>query len=262
MSGLLFDGRVVPVPGVDVISPNETEWAHLSSGDGRARHGVPQMFILHTTKGEWPQRIIDGAGPPGRCQRTAEMWLKDPTYSGAHGVTGSDGKAACLADIIRRCAYHATFSNDRAGGWEIYQEPGGVIYRAAIDATVKICEVVADVAMIPRQVPRRPYLGHPLARMLKANDGGRDVYGFLGHRDNTEDRGKGDPGEAIFLALIAAGFEPLDFAAGEDLAIWKRRQALLNAMGEKLVVDGLPGYNTMKALRRRGFRCGRDLLPA
>lgn len=260
MSGLLIAGILFAVPNVRVIGPHETPWAHLGVGDSRARHGRPQMVIAHTTKGDWPQTIVEAPGPAGRAERTARMWGDDPTYSGAHGVSGSDGDAACLVDLMFTCAYHATISNDRAIGWEIYQEQHGVIHRPAIASTVRIFDVIAEQCLIPRQYHRKPYAGAPLRRMLV--DGGKDCYGFFGHRDNTDRRGRGDPGDEIFLALARAGWEGLDFDAGEDLAIWKKRQALLNAMGEKLVVDGLPGPSTMQAVHRRGFRDGRDVLAA
>lgn len=259
MSGLLIAGVLIAVPGVHVVSPHETPWSQLSPGDYRQRRGRPHQVMLHTTKGDWPQEIRPGSGPAGRAQRTAQMWIADPTYSSAPIVVGSDGESACLADLVLTEAYHATVSNPYSIGIETYQELKGVIYQAAIDSTVAICGVIADACAIPRQFPGRVYNGHPMRRML---DGGRDCFGFFGHRDNTERRGRGDPGDAIFVALERAGWEPLDFEAGQDLEVWRARQRLLNAMGETLVVDGLPGPGTMDALHRRGFVSGRQLLPA
>lgn len=261
MSGLLFAGVLVPVDGVEIIGPHETPWSHLSPGDGRKRRGRAHMGILHTTKGEYPQEIRAGRGPAGRAERTARMWAGDPIYSGAPIVVGSDGVAACLADILDFAGYHATYANDRSIGIETYQETGGAIYQAAIDSTVRIADAISEHAMIPRQFHRGPYKGAPLAR-LSGKDGGPTCFGWFGHRDQTDRRGRGDPGDAIVAALEVAGFEGLDFNAGEDLMIWKRRQEILNTMGERLAVDGLPGEKTMIALRRRGFRDGRDLLPA
>lgn len=256
MSGLLIGGKLYPVPGVTVIGPHETAWAHLALGDYRMRLGRPSMFMLHTTKGEYPQHIVETAGPRGRAERTAEMWGDDPTYSGANGVTGSDGVAACLADLWLVAPHHATVSNPYAAGWEIYQEAGGIIHLAAIAATVAICDVVADVLELPRQFHRLPYSGHPLKRFA---NGGRGCYGFFGHRDNTERRGRGDPGDFFFTALEHAGWEPLDFEHHEDLDVGVRRQKKLNAMGEQLVVDGFFGPSSVGAMRRLGFKNGREL---
>lgn len=256
MSGLLIAGTLHEVPGVDVIGPHEQQWAHLSPGDYRMRRGSPTMMILHTTKGVHPQRIVNTPGPRGRAERTAEMWSDDPEYSGAHGVTGSDGVAACLADLVFVAPHHATVSNPYAVGWEVYQEAAGVIHLPAIVATVAICDVVADVLELPRQFHRLPYSGHPLKRFA---DGGRGCYGFFGHRDNTERRGRGDPGDGIFVALENAGWEPLDFEHHQDLEVGARRQKKLNAMGAHLAVDGFFGPASVREMRRRGFRNGREL---
>ena len=256
MSGLLIAGALIEVPGVVVIGPHEAKWSQLSPGDYRQRRGSPHQVMLHTTKGDWPQKIMAGAGPAGRAERTAAMWGDDPAYSGAHIVVGSDGVVACLADLELVEAYHATVSNPFSIGIEIYQEAGGMIYQAALDAAVKVCDVIAETCSIPRQYPRKPYLHRPLDRML---NGGRDVYGFVGHRDNTDRRGRGDPGDAIFDALAVAGYEGFDIAAGEDLTAWKRRQARLNQLGETLTVDGLPGPSTIAALRKHGYTSGRAL---
>lgn len=256
MSGLLIGGFLHQVPGVTVIGPHEAKWAHLGVGDYRVRHGLPTMMMLHTTKGDAPQHVVDTIGPSGRAERTATMWGDDPTYSGANGVTGSDGIAACLLDLVAGEAFHATVSNRYAVGWEVYQEAGGVIHRIAITNTVAICNVVADVLELPRQFHGVPYTGGPLKRFA---DGGRGCYGFFGHRDNTDRRGRGDPGDAMFAALQAAGWEPLDFEHHQDLDVGARRQKKLNAMGASLAVDGYFGPSSVREMRRRGFANGREL---
>lgn len=257
MSGLLIAGTLHQVPNVTIIGPHETKWAHLGIGDSRTRRGMPTMVILHTTKGAWPQVIKPGKGPVGRAERTAEFWIDDPTYSGAHIVCGSDGVSACLADLANTQAHHATVSNPYAIGIEIYQEAGGVIFEAALEAAVRICNAISDALLIQRAVPRRPYANKPIARL--ARDGGKGCYGFFGHRDNTVRRGRGDPGEAVFDRLEADGYEVIDFETHEDLAIGARRQRKLLAMGERLAVDGFFGPQSVAAMRRRGFRDGREL---
>lgn len=180
----------------------------------------------------------------------------DPAYSGAHIVIGSDGEVACLCDVVFDEAYHATVSNRYSIGIEVYQEAGGVIYEAALHAMVAVCRVLSDACGIPFQHPGRTYPGKPLARML---DGGKDCYGFFGHRDNTDRRGRGDPGDSVFAELRLSGSEPLDYDARQDIEVGKRRQAKLNAWGASLVVDGLFGSSSMAAMRGFGFAHGREI---
>src|SRR5690606_41324392 len=63
--------------------------------------------------GLWPQHVIPGAGKGGRDRVVADFWRNDPTHSAAHLVVDTDGSVACLADLARDAAYHATVGGDR-----------------------------------------------------------------------------------------------------------------------------------------------------
>jgi len=243
MPGLLLNGAEYEVPGVTIInSLDGVEWCRLDRMDCRPRptRWVRQI-ILHTTKGEWPQHVIPGKGPANRDERVARFWQGSERQSAAHIVIDSDGTAACLADLVAIEAYHATVVNKWSVGIEIYQEAGGGIYEAALDSAVLVVFALCRLFGIPPQVPRRPYQRAPLDRLRR--DGGPSVVGIFGHRDVTDNRGKGDPGEAIWDALEAAGARPFDFTAGADLAWWR---AVQTAIGTK--ADGIPGPNTMHRL--------------
>lgn len=252
--GLLIAGLVIAVEDVNVIGPHETAWANLSPGDGRPRSVWPDKVILHKTKADDPERVVPGAGPAGRAERVARYWQGDPAHSGAQLVIGSDA-TACLADLALFTAYHANQANERSIGIEHYEEPGGIVYQAILDAGVKVCLAIAEHIGIQLQVPRPGSYkdGQPMRRF---EDGGSTLVGFFGHRDVSPHRGRWDPGERIFELLIAAGAEAFDFEAEEDRHVWKGRQALLNARGHKLVCDGIPGPATTAALRDEGYRGG------
>jgi hypothetical protein len=269
VTGLLVQGKLVPVAGLHVIPPAShggPAWATLDPGDYRART-TPwiRQVILHTTKGLWPQSVLPGAGPGGRTRWVAEFWRGDAAHSAAQLVVDTDGTVACLCDLVRAASYHAQGSNPWSVGIEMYQEASGGIYDATLFATSLLVQALCDVLSIPPQIPRGPYRGAPLARMetLRGAErrqlGGPDVVGVLGHRDNTRTRGRGDPGDEIWTRLAARGFEPVDYAAGEDLAIGRQRQAALIARGERLVADGLVGPASLAAARRQGFARWRDV---
>lgn len=253
-SGLLIDGAIIPVPGVTVIGPHDAAWAHLSPGDGTPRTRRPQQIVLHKTLADDPERIVPGAGPTGRAERTAEYWTADPAHSGAHLVIGGDA-VACLADLVRFEAYHANQANSRSIGIEHCEERGGTVCQAVLDNGIEVVRVIAATLGIQLQYPRPPYReGVPLARFV---DGGSTLTGLFGHRDVTDHRGRWDPGDAIWTLLAARlGAEAFDFSAGEDRDVWARRQRDLNAADANLVVDGLPGPATTEALRATGYRAG------
>lgn len=257
--GLLMAGLVVPVPGVTVIGPHDLPWAFLSPGDYRVRPGLPSQVMLHKTIADDPELVLPGYGPAGGAERTARYWQerlpdgREAEYSAAQLVTGHDGVVACLADLVRCEAYHATVSNPYSIGIETCELPGGKVYAAALQATVATVLTIVEHLGIQLQVPSRTYNGHPMKRML---DGGRDMIGVFGHRDNTERRGRWDPGDRLFQMLAAAGAERFDFDAGEDRQVWRARQVTLVAKGYKLEVDGIPGPATTAALKAEGYRGG------
>jgi hypothetical protein len=259
VKGLLIAGLLHEVPGVECLSPGagSPPWLRLAPGDycQRKTKWIRQI-VIHTTKGIDPQAIRPGRGPGGRDKVVADFWRNDPQHSAAHIVVDTDGSVACLADLATVAAYHATSANDLSLGIEMYQEGDGSIWQATIDSTVAICGVIADALGIPRQLHHAPYAGRPIARLVT---GGADVVGLYGHRDQTDRRGRGDPGGAIYAALRGAGWEGFDYGARQDLDRWIARQQKLRAMGESVAVDGICGPGTMAAMRRRGFRTGLEL---
>jgi hypothetical protein len=248
--GLLIDGIVVPVPGVTVVGPGPG--LELGRDDCQPRGRRPQQVTLHKTIADDPEHVMAGAGPAGGAARTAAYWAQDPAHSGAHLVTGEDGVIGCLADLVRVEGYHATVSNAYAIGIETRERPGGGVYQASLDATVAAVLVICERLGIQLQVPRR-YGGHPLKRMA---DGGSNLIGIFGHRDNTERRGQWDPGDILFDMLRMKGAESFDFDDDEDRRTWKARQVSLNAKGYRLAVDGVPGPATTRALAMEGYRSG------
>lgn len=267
-AGLLIRGALVPVHGLTIIPPaghGGPAWAYLDSGDSTSRHGWVRQVIVHTTQGAWPQPILPGAGPGGEGAHYADIWQSDPKHSAAHLVVDSAGTVACLADLALVTAYHAEASNPWSVGIEMVQARDGSVHQATIEATARLVVAICDAIGIPHQMPRGPYRGGPLLRMEVTDHdhrvqlGGPDCVGAFGHRDNTSARGRGDPGDAIWTALAALGFEGLDYAAGEDLARGRARQQALNASGGQLIEDGLVGPASLAAARRLGHARWRDV---
>lgn len=257
--GLLVHGKVVPVPGLTVWNPlNAPAWCKLSPRDYRPRRTTwVRQVIVHTTKGMWPQAIKPGKGPVNREQSVAHYWQDDPTQSAAQIVIGSDGEVACLADLALICAYHAEMSNDWSIGIEIYQEADGSIYQAALDAALKLIAFLCDLFEIFLQVPSRKYPGSPIARMDVHchSPGGPDMIGVFGHRDNTDNRGRGDPGDAVFFELRENhGADAWDYDRNEDKAKARHAQAFLNEHHNAgLSEDGVAGPKTYRAAKAAGY---------
>jgi len=258
MPGLLVNGKQQAVPDLNIINAHDVEWCRLDPKDFRPRPtSWVRQIILHTTKGDWPQRVLSGHGPGGRAKLVADMWRGDPTSSAAHLVIDNDGTVACLCDLATVETYHATVSNPWSIGIEMYQEgcdDGHYgVHEAVYAAAEKLVPALCRMFGIQFQIPKLPYKNEPLRRLI---DGGESCVGVFGHRDNTGQRGYGDPGDEIFARLAAAGAERFDHNAGEDLDVWKGRQRALNDGGATLTIDGVPGPSTIEALRAAGHPDG------
>lgn len=252
-SGLLIRGHLVEVPGLTITPPYShggPAWARLDPRDYRMRRQRVRQLLIHSTKGDEPQHVVPGAGPGGHARATAEFWSHDPTPSGAPLVVDNNGTVACLCDLVYHEAYHGTVSNPYSAGVEMAQEADNGIHEAVYDAMVKLVPALCDLLEIPYYVVADPYTGHPLPRFL---DGAPGFAGVLGHRCNTEQRGRGDPGDEIFARLIATGGEPVLAQQYEDHQRSKARQVWLNARGGHLAVDGEAGPASFAEMRRQGY---------
>src|SRR5690349_23006264 len=72
-NGLLINGQRVLVPKLTIIGPGDAEWCALDPGDYRERgpNDWIRQIIIHTTKGDWPQAILQEHGSGGKAERTA-----------------------------------------------------------------------------------------------------------------------------------------------------------------------------------------------
>lgn len=272
MPGLIIEGKEVTVPGITVRNfkdePNLALRVGRSDGanDGGTRTLPVSLVVLHTTKGipggsdKREQVIKPGFGPDTKAEdRTATFWSTDPTSSGAHIVVDHDGSAACLADLKTVCAYHAgQFEvNNRSVGIEIFQGNDAELYEGQLDVVRKIVDTITATFGIQRQIPDRYPNNTPIPRLQKL--GGRDLIGVVGHRDVSDQRGKGDPGDAIMNVLANNGYEKFDFFAEKDKEVWKARQASIKT--RFLTADGIPGKQTTAALLDLGYEHGLWVLP-
>lgn len=282
--GLLLGGQLVAAPGVTVIPPSYRGgplWNYLGPDDYCARMSTPSIVCLHTTGGNWPQSVIEDDRKGGHAREVVEMWSGqdrrggDHEHSGASLVVDLDGVVYCAGDLLRTAAYHARAINQRAVGIEMCTYPDGSITRATLHATAMLVAALTHSGLpgsgllpIPAQIPRAPYRNAPLRRLEigGVQSDGSGFAGVIGHRDQTAQRGRGDPGDAIWEELTALGFEPIDYDSREDIDIGKWRQASLNATDAKagntnrpLVVDGIVGPESLAAMTRLGFKRWRDV---
>jgi len=247
MPGLIIRGEEVPVDGLDIRNWNDDKKLKLAKEDYRTRPDTwVRGVILHTTRGvpggrdRRPQDIRPGFGPnTKRDERMAQMWSMDNRKAGAHLVVDHDGSICCLADLQMHATLHAGSVNNTTIGIEIYQGSKAELYREQLHVVVKLVDFLTKTFSIQRQL-HWPYGRQALKRGLKH---GLDMVGVFGHRDVSNNRGEGDPGNEIMEMLIEAGYESFNFAHDEDKEVWMQRQEMLG-----ILPDGVPGPWTSNAI--------------
>lgn len=248
---LIVAGSSVEVPGLEIRSWKDDPKLKLATGDYRKRPDTwVRGIILHTTKGipggpdRRPQDIQPGLGPDTkRDERLPEMWSLDARNAGAHLIVDHDASIVCAADLQWHAALHAGNVNNVTVGIEIYQDSKARLYEGQLEAVVTLVDFLTRLFSIQRQL-HWPYGRQALKRGLKH---GIDMVGVFGHRDVSNNRGEGDPGNRIMEMLRDAGYESFNFAHDEDKETWKGRQEALD-----LLPDGVPGPKTAAAIVKAG----------
>jgi hypothetical protein len=249
-SGLIIAGTAVLVPGLEITNYVDDPGLRLGRGDMRPRTQEEQRWIktviLHTTRGipggsdRREQVIRPGLGPAAdRALGLVRFWRGDAKCAGAHLIVNFDGRIACCADLAREATFHAGHANASSIGVEIVQGGEAELYEGQLEAVVKLCDALTKIFLIQRQIPHQ-YIG-PVRRLMEDMS---DVVGVLGHRDLTNKRGKGDPGNAVFNRLGRADYESVDYDTRLDLELWRRRQRELG-----IKADGIPGPATARRIR-------------
>jgi len=252
---LILSGKARPIAGIDVTTWRDRPDLGLVLGPGGDGYAVGTRWVravcLHTTHGKWPQPILSGLGAPGGgAEANAAYWRRSEGQAGAHLLVDSDGTILQTCDLVTAVAYHAGSVNGVTVGIELVQRGDGGLYVGQLSAVVRLVDALTGLLGIQRQY-QASYSGAPLARIAA---GGRDCVGIYGHRNQTNQRGRGDPGDEVFHRLGAAGYEPVDFGRGDDLEVWRSRQASLGMAAADC--DGVPGPKTVAALRGAGKPLG------
>lgn len=258
---IIAGGIGFELPGLQTRSWFEGSGLHLSPDDRRPRSGPRswvRSLILHTTVGDEPQIVVPGIGAPGLAPRVIRNWGNDPKHAGAHLVIDQDGTIFCVADLLLDATFHARAINEVSIGIELAQTKQLEIRTVQLEVLIKLCDRLTELEAPPScpikiAIQRqfyRPYRGssHPVGRLAA---GGQDCVGVFGHRDQSDERSAGDPGDAVFRWLNVAGYEAFDGEQYEDVRVWSGRQAALG-----LKADGVPGPMTRAGLQRAGHAHG------
>lgn len=214
--GLIINGRRVAVPGVRVVTWLDDERIPRVTKVNRRRASAVSAVVLHTSRGVVGV-VRDGAGDDGKALRLARYQVTGSREASWHLTVGGAGTVYQQADLADDATWHASQANPWSVGIECAQSADTPdLTRAQVDACVAVVRAICEALNIPRRVPVRAHDGgaswSPESAPVKAwqprKQGGesRAASGVIGHRNLTRNRGPGDPGDPLMLALLAAGF--------------------------------------------------------
>lgn len=259
---IVLGGRPVAVPGTFVTSFRDgSPCAPPLQVNITARRDVPPQFVVaHTVTGQpHDPPFVPGFPDATRACNYTRAQASTSREASYDFLVSTVGWVLQQIDPWFHYSWNAGTLNGRAfGGIEVEQGPGGAVYGPSVRAFVALVDTLTLRAPVPiqRQIPAVVRQGRrvPDRRLLarfEAPQDGRDWWGVVGHRNATIQRGPGDPGDVLLQALLDAGYEGWDVAAGEDLDVWAARQRVLG-----VATTGTPGPETVAALRARGRRSG------
>ena len=202
---LVIDGQRIETPGMETISWLDDP-AVPRVKDGRRR--VPQSaraVVLHTVHGKLGPLSDAASAPSVRAERYARYQAGTAREVSWHITVDTDGTIVQSTDVAAWTCWHATSVNGWTVGVELVQEADGTVYRPQLAAVVALCDLLCARLGIERRVPARA--GVPIVGVVSRLTGTDGPWsGVFGHRNQTRNRGPGDPGSSVFLALLAAGY--------------------------------------------------------
>lgn len=175
--------------------------------DGRARaKDAAKAIVLHTVHGK-RGALKAGGKPSKRAESYARYQAATARDVSWHFTIDTDGTVVQSADPALWLCWHAGAVNGWTIGIELVQDADGTLYEATLASVVAMCELLCASLAIPRRLPVNAR-GKPAQGVIAALTGARGPWGgVFGHRNQTHNRGPGDPGDQPFEALLRAGFE-------------------------------------------------------
>lgn len=211
-AGLVVDGRRVPVPGVVVTTwLDDARAAPPVTKGNRRRAADATAIVLHTSRGRRGV-VREGSRPSDKARALTRYQVRTRKKVSWCITIGAAGDVYQQCDAALLATWHATVANGYSVGIELAQDRDTPdLTQAQVDAAVAVVRALCEALGIPLRVVVRPD-GSPFDGPVRAwqprKQGGSALpaSGVIAHRNVTTNRGKGDAGDPVMLALLAAGF--------------------------------------------------------
>lgn len=253
---LVIANKQIDIPGLEIHSWLDAALPWIKEiTDFSPRTLATRLIMGHTHKGI-AGKVLPGSGTGTSTAKALVRYQTNTDRKVSWDYTcDNNGVIYCQNDPTKKASWQAGSVNGISLGFEMIQADNGDLYEVQIEKMVLLIDALTSLLGIQRQIPWDKKGNRPKKSVCpRLQAGGRDVTGFAGHRNQTVDRGPGDPGDAIYLALQKAGYECFELNDNEDLQVWKGRQKTLGFTDAQC--DGVPGAKTVAALKATGYKHG------
>ena len=256
---IVLNGQKLDTPGLETVSWLDDPQVPKAT-DFNARTLWIRAIVMHTVHGKMGP-LKPGIKPSTRAEAYAKYQAHTSRDVSWDYTLDTDGTIIVSNDPIKNFTWHATAVNPFTLGIEMVQDDDGSLYEGQIAVAVKFLDTLTRLLAdfnhpIQRQVPDTsantlsPSVRGTIARLVDAKKA-ESVVGIYGHRNQNSQKGPGDPNDYIFNALLKAGYKGFRLDQNEDLNFWKPIQTKYH-----LTSDGVPGRDTMNALKSDGYPHG------
>lgn len=254
---IVLNGEKIATPGLETVSWLDDPKVPRTT-DVNPRTQWIRAVVMHTVHGKVGKLLPGLSKPCTRAETYAKYQANTSRDVSWDYTVDTDGTVVVSNDPMKFYTWQATSVNPFTIGIEMVQEDNGDLYEGQMEVAVRFLD------LLTRELADR---GHPIQRQVPMTSDGKPVKGVLkriadaslaknfsgvvGHRNQTTNRGPGDPGDFIFEALLKAGYKGFNLDAGDDVTFWKGVQTRLG-----VPADGIPGRGTQKALLSSGYPHG------
>lgn len=254
---IIYNDKRIQVPGLETRSfLDGISWIKAIT-DFNPRKSPANKIVAHTHDGV-KGKVLPGNGPNSTIDDALARYQVNTERMVSWDYTvDTNGAVTVQSDPAKVYSWQAGFPlmNSRSVGFEMIQTSKGDLYQGQLEKTVLLIDALTAIMGIQRQIVWNSSKNCPRVGVVKRlQSGGTDFIGILGHRNCSADRGPGDPGDHLFYALKAAGYECFDLDNKEDLLAWTERQKNLGIPLAEC--DGIPGPKTVAALKAAGKKHG------
>lgn len=248
---IIINTKKYEIPGLKTLSWVDGDPKIKYVTDKNKRERKIRGIVCHTHEG-LRGKVLPGTGPNTTIdERLAMYQTNTDRYVSWDYTIDQNGDVICQNDPMIDYTWQGNMTNGYTLGFEmvqkLYGNGTGDLFENEIKAAVTLIDFLTLVLGIQRQIPWDSVHNKPASKVITRMETGKDVVGIYGHRNITEKRGEGDPGDAIFYALKDAGYECFDYGKNEDIKTWKERQSSLGMATEDQ--DGLALDKTISFIK-------------